>query len=52
MPLARLPARQTSKPEEIVQYTFKLVLNRAFWLLALCQVVWAVLAIGRVLAAA
>jgi hypothetical protein len=32
--------------------TAKIVINRAFWLLILCQALWAFLAIGRVLAAA
>lgn len=33
-------------------YTTKIVINRAFWLLVLCQMLWAILAVGRVLAGA
>jgi hypothetical protein len=33
-------------------HTAKVVVNRAFWLLILCQALWAFLAIGKVLAAA
>ncbi len=33
-------------------HTARTVINRAFWLLILCQAMWAFLAIGRVLAAA
>ena len=33
-----------------MEYTAKIVINRALWLLAGCQICWAILAIGHVLA--
>jgi len=49
-PIAPYRARTSRSLEKNVEHTSKIVINRALWLLAGCQVCWAILAVGQVLA--